>query len=60
MVDEKKYTYSHPDNVQRVKDLETVGPKWNVPIKSLSLRAQNPQKRRQKDCKMLVRGEGGH
>jgi hypothetical protein len=30
-------SYSQPDNVQTVRDLRTLSPKWNVFIKSLPL-----------------------
>jgi hypothetical protein len=50
-VDGSKYRDLQLDNVQRVSDLETFSPKWDVSIKSCPSDLRKLWKRRQKDFK---------
>lgn len=55
-----KNKYSNPqlDNVQRVKDLGTLGTKWDVSVKSLPSQLREPCGTGRKSVR--TRGDGGH
>ena len=50
--DGNKYRDPHPDIMQRIRDLETLFPKWDVSIKFLPHHSSgNIEEERQKECK---------